>query len=106
MIPAGDVPYQPLTEEAAPDPQRGIPQRSTLRNEWKRLYNFVKGGNDALNKIKRETMFINMLESLHPEEQRSFVWLKTRTLRVYTLSRGRLSLRHIQTFNGEDEVNG
>jgi len=82
MIPAGDVPYQPLTEEAAPDPQRGIPQRSTLRNEWKRLYNFVKGGNDALNKIKRETMFINMLESLHPEEAKILCLVKDKCLQT------------------------
>lgn len=87
MIPAGDVPYQPLTEEAAPDPKRGIPQRSTLRNEWKRLYVFVKGGNDALNKIKRETMFINMLESLHPEEAKVLCLVKDKNLQsVYPIT--------------------
>jgi hypothetical protein len=88
MIPAGDVPYQPLTEEAAPDPVRGVPQRSTLRNEWKRLYNFVKGGNDALNKIKRETMFINMLESLHPEEAKILCLVKDKNLEsTYAIKR-------------------
>ena len=29
---------------------------------------FVKGGNDALSTIRRETIFIQMLEGLHPKE--------------------------------------
>lgn len=80
MIPAGEVPYQPLAEEAAPDPKRGIPSRTTIRNEWTRFYNFVKGGNDALNKIKRESMFINLLESLHPKEAEIICLVKDKNL--------------------------
>ena len=38
------------------------------RQEWKNLYHFIKGGNDSLSKTRRETMFIQMLEGLHPEE--------------------------------------
>tara|TARA_B100000287_G_scaffold146164_1_gene137898 strand:- start:2452 stop:3036 length:585 start_codon:yes stop_codon:yes gene_type:complete len=88
MIPEGDVPYQPLDLEAAPDPKKGIPSRSTLRNEWKRLYNFVKGGNDALNKIKRESMFINMLESIHPEEAKILCLVKDKSLHtLYPINR-------------------
>ena len=80
MIPAGEVPYQPLAEESAPDPKRGIPSRSTIRNEWTRFYNFVKGGNDALNKIKRESIFINLLESLHPKEAEIVCLVKDKNL--------------------------
>jgi Family of unknown function (DUF6433) len=41
---------------------------STIRREYTKLYNFVKGGNDSLNGIKRENIFINLLEGLHPLE--------------------------------------
>ena len=41
---------------------------TTIRREAKNFYHFVKGGNDGLNAIRRETMFINILEGLHPLE--------------------------------------
>ena len=41
---------------------------TTIRREAKHFYRFCKGGNDALNAIRRETMFINILEGLHPLE--------------------------------------
>jgi len=41
---------------------------TTIRKESKNFYHFVKGGNDAMNNIRRETMFINVLEGLHPLE--------------------------------------
>ena len=41
---------------------------TTIRKESKNFYHFVKGGNDAMNNIRRETMFINILEGLHPLE--------------------------------------
>lgn len=42
--------------------------KSTIRKEYIRFYNFIKGGNDALSSLRRETMFINILEGLHPLE--------------------------------------
>ena len=44
--------------------------------EQRNLYHFVKGGNDALNGIRRETMFIQMLEGLHPSEARVVILSK------------------------------
>ncbi len=41
-------------------------EHTYLEIEAKRFYNFVKGGNDAMN--RKETMFIQLLEGLHPEE--------------------------------------
>ena len=61
MVPEGVVPYEKNDVPIGTD-------HTTLRREWKRLYNFVKGGNDSLSSIRRETMFIQMLEGLHPEE--------------------------------------
>ena len=42
--------------------------RSSIRKEYERFYNFVKGGNDGLSSLRRETMFINILQGLHPLE--------------------------------------
>ena len=41
---------------------------TTIRRESRHFYRFLKGGDDALNAIRRETMFINILEGLHPLE--------------------------------------
>ena len=41
---------------------------TTIRREFKNFYHFIKGGNDSINSIRRETMFINILEGLHPLE--------------------------------------
>ena len=42
--------------------------RTTIRRECKNFYHFVKGGNDAMNNMRRESMFINILQGLHPLE--------------------------------------
>jgi hypothetical protein len=42
--------------------------RTTIRREAKNFYHFVKGGNDGMNNIRRESMFINLLQGLHPLE--------------------------------------
>jgi len=41
---------------------------TTIRREAKHFYHFVQGGNPGMNMIRRETMFINILEGLHPLE--------------------------------------
>ena len=43
-------------------------KHSTIRREYKKFYNFIKGGNDTLNGIRRENIFVNLLEGLHPLE--------------------------------------
>ena len=61
MVPEGEVPYTPN------DVPKGT-EHTLLLHEYKKLYNFVKGGNDGLNKGRREMMFIQLLEGLHQEE--------------------------------------
>ena len=61
LLPEGKVPYKPNENPLGTD-------HSSLRREQKSLYNFVKGGNDQLSTIRRETIFIQMLEGLHPKE--------------------------------------
>lgn len=41
---------------------------TTIRTEYTKFYNFVKGGNDSLSSLRRENIFINLLEGMHPLE--------------------------------------
>ena len=47
--------------------------KTTLRKEYPKFYNFIKGGNPGLSNLRRETMFINILQGLHPLRHRLFV---------------------------------
>jgi len=49
---------------------------TTLRAQTKNFYHFVRGGNDGLSGMRRETMFINLLESTHPLEAEILVLVK------------------------------
>ena len=73
MVPDGEVPYEKNDVPIGTD-------HTTLRREWKNLYNFVKGGNDTLSSIRRETMFIQMLEGLHPDEAEILCLVKDKML--------------------------
>jgi len=53
---------------------------TTIRREYKNFYHFLKGGNDSLNNIRRETMFINILEGLHPLEAEIVTLVKDKRL--------------------------
>ncbi len=62
--------------------------RTTIRREYKNFYHFVKGGNDAMNNIRRETMFINILEGLHPLEAEILCLVKDKQLETkYKISK-------------------
>ena len=54
--------------------------RSSIRKEYQRFYNFVKGGNDSLSSLRRETMFINVLQGLHPLEAEIVCLVKDKKL--------------------------
>ena len=60
-LPDGAVPYTPNEVPEGTD-------HTSLRREWKNLYHFIRGGNDGLNGLRRESMFVQMLEGLHPRE--------------------------------------
>ena len=61
VMPEGEVPYKRNEAPLGTD-------HTSLRKEWKNLYHFVKGGNDSLSSLRRESMFIQLLEGLHPDE--------------------------------------
>ena len=50
--------------------------KASIRKEYTKFYNFLKGGNNGLSNLRRETMFINILEGLHPLEAEILVLVK------------------------------
>jgi len=72
-LPEGEVPFRPNENPLGTD-------HSSLRREWKHFYNFVKGGNNTLSKIRRETIFIQILEGLHPLESEVLCLVKDKNL--------------------------
>jgi len=73
VLPEGHVPYKENEVPVGTD-------HTSLRREWKNLYHFVKGGNDRLSAIRRETMFIQLLEGLHPSEAKIICLVKDKNL--------------------------
>ena len=73
MLPEGDVPYSPNEAPKGTDHNR-------LTSEYKNLYHFVKGGNDTLAPLRRESMFIQLLERLHAEEAEVICLTKDKNL--------------------------
>jgi hypothetical protein len=55
-------------------------EHTTIRREFKHFYHFIKGGNDSINGIRRESMFINILEGLHPLEAEILILVKDKKL--------------------------
>ena len=54
--------------------------KASIRKEYAKFYNFLKGGNDSLSNLRRETMFINILEGLHPLEAEILILVKDKKL--------------------------
>ena len=54
--------------------------KASIRKEYTKFYNFLKGGNSGLSSLRRETMFINILEGLHPLEAEILILVKDKKL--------------------------
>ena len=54
--------------------------KTSIRREYQNFYHFVKGGNDTLGTTRREMMFINMLQGLHPKEAELLCLVKDKDL--------------------------
>ena len=62
--------------------------QASIRAEYKKFYNFCKGGNPSLSNLRRETMFINILEGLHPLEAELLILVKDKNLETkYKISK-------------------
>ena len=60
-LPEGEVPYR---KNDAPEGT----EHSNLAYEARKLFHYIEGGNPKLTQNKRESMFIQLLEALHPDE--------------------------------------
>ena len=70
-LPEGKPPYKPCPFPA---------QEMRLFAEIRRLYLFIKGGNPNLTKLRRESLFIELLESVHPSDAEILVCIKDKKL--------------------------
>lgn len=70
LLPEGTPPYKP---DAAP---LGM-SPTTLYNQVKKLYIFMR---EDLSKVRREQLFIQLLESIHPKEAEIMVAVKDQNL--------------------------
>jgi hypothetical protein len=77
LLPEGRPPYKPL--QVPPNaPESG---ESNLWSEYKKLYLYIEGGHKTLSPIKREALFIQLLEGLHPQEAELLIKLKDKKLK-------------------------
>ena len=106
LLPEGDVPYGDgekqqifsgtLSDNIAREAAGGESatgqdldgrNKTSLRKEWVNLYNFIQGGNPNINSMRRELMFINILQGLHPKEAELLVKVKDKKLtELYDIS--------------------
>ena len=102
VLPPGEVPYTgydeqttnsgtlstKITEEVRRMHQKGNfslgvtdqQGHTTINREARHFYRFLKGGDPGLNAIRRETMFINILQGLHPLEAEIVCLIKDKKL--------------------------
>ena len=94
QLPDGDVPY---TRNEAPEGT----EHASLSYESRKLYHFIRGGNNQITQNKRETMFVQMLEGLHHTEAAVLVAAKDKKL--HQVYKGLSAPVVKEAFNWNDE---
>jgi len=61
LLPEGEVPFKPNDAPAGTEHTR-------LDHEYKGLYRYFKGGDSTLKGMRREQLFVQLLEGLHEDE--------------------------------------
>lgn len=77
ILPEGAPPYKPCDF---------LDQEGRLYAELRRLYLFVEGGNPSLTKVKREYLFIQLLESIDKQDAEMLCAVKDKKLPYKGLS--------------------
>ena len=72
-LPYGEVPY---VQNEAPEGT----EHNVLAYEIRKIYHFIESGNSKISQTKREMMFVQMLEGLHPDEADVLVAAKDKIL--------------------------
>ena len=73
VLPEGTPPY--IANEAPVGTEHSL-----LKNEARRLYLFIEGGDNSISKTRKETLFIQMLEGLHSTEAEVLINVKDKKL--------------------------
>ena len=55
-------------------------QHTYLESESSKLWHFIRGGDDKLNRVRKETLFIQVLEGLHKDEAEVLIGVKDKKL--------------------------
>ena len=66
LLPEGEVPFTPNDAPAGTEHTR-------LVHEYKGLYRFFKGGDASIKGMRREQLFVQLLEGLHADEANMLV---------------------------------
>ena len=61
LLPEGEVPFKPNDAPAGTEHTR-------LDHEYRGLYRYFKGGDSTLKGMRREQLFVQLLEGLHEDE--------------------------------------
>ena len=72
-LPEGNPPY--IANEAPAGTEH-----TNLLSEARKLYHFIKGGNNTINRLKKETMFVQMLEGLQQKDAEVLIAIKNKNL--------------------------
>lgn len=73
LLPPDPPPYKPLDND--PDAATGI-----LYTEYRKFYLFVQGGHPTLKQVRRESIFVDLLEMLHPNDAKLVIDLANKKL--------------------------
>ena len=66
LLPEGEVPFTPNDAPAGTEHTR-------LTQEYRGLYRFFKGGDSSIKGMRREQLFVQLLEGLHADEANMLV---------------------------------
>ena len=75
-------------------------EHTSLLSAARKLYHFVVGGNNTINKLKKETMFIQVLEGLQQKDAEVLIAIKNKNLN--NIYKGLTAQMVKETFDWDD----
>ena len=78
-LPSGEPPFKTI---GSPDEYNPTYLYPNIR----KFYLYIEGGHDGLTQLRREQLFIQMLESLHPKEAKVVIQVKDKKLKYRGLT--------------------
>ena len=78
LLPPGNPPYKTAVDESE--------NPTYLYGLLRKLYLFVEGGNPNLKQARREYLFIELLESIHPSEAELLLQIKDKKIKCKGLT--------------------